>query len=1365
MWFPRHVWVAGAALLAMLVTPQVAQESQTPAATTTSRPWNPINTGFASTMFTNTNQSTDIPSNLFNSDTTSNTSRSTTTSLATTISLFTTTSLASITTRFDTTATTTSRWCQGSLTMQPAGSISWEVGTVNIITCSVWDHASPLTASDLVVLRGSTFIPSQVTDNYTIKVTVNASQPDEYYVICTETTHQSSCLGKVTVGYPPLDVEDFQCVSYNWYYLRCRWTIPDNPTQATSDNYKSYLISHTINNECNCQSMDGGGPCDCPKTCCTWQPPEYATVDRDAFVLLKTENALGNRSFVHNISNFAVVLPDEAQEVCVEPEEGSRVLRVTWVLPSPMEVFAGLACIVYRVDHRLKPNAQRNSTWIGREAQRCCSESCKIGEAQVEVQYWWQEYEVRVRLRSGAAPYTLEDDGWWSTWSSRSTTTPQAAPETAPTVGPGTYQVTGDYRGLRDLTVAWRPVPPLLHNGPDFSYLVRATSDDHRGEAVEPVLVGDTFAVFHNLSSDASYRVVVTAANSEGRSSVTSVVMVGAARTMPDAPTLPVVVLHPHSLYELRWSCEDTGVSSYTVYVCTDGLDTKQPCTTNLYWTSVGNVSAVNMTLGDFEVPGEGNPGVRFAVSAESGSGASSGMRWDPCVTPRPYHTTRNPPSLSEPADLQETTALVLWTLECEDWAGVVEAVEARYCVGLHNLTSQCPGENQTSKTLMGAVELKGLQEATQYTVWLRLKYRSGFSQWSNGQTFITLDHRGLPAWTIGVITVVAFVSAVVIVLFLSYSRRRLAFSIMEVKRELNLPVGLLSTDSRPPSVTRNVGLDLPPDSTNPAHTKDHDLAKDSTVKHSVRTFRSGTEVPGGRGLARRGRSLHPGEREEEENNCINLATEWVNCGFVSPDTGEDSSCSPETTSSATVQRRDSAPNYGGYIVHVFPDKHDSETVRKEATPEPGASDSPSSYISAFPRYVATQPHRFTSQGSKGYVPFDMTVRVNPREAIQDDEMTKAEDSSFGKVIPGSGYVAVQPPDFGSRKIKDYVLPSENSHDASRTDQTLEAAPLPEISQPVRLTASIGNSGRYVALEFPESDGEVFGSNSPPQNMDTSPEPSLLSAKLHVGVNLLKGNHLYIPHTVADMTTDVHRHSSLSIVNAGVEGNGEAPSELSTYGPSQGYVAIHPPDFGTFNACVHEAAGQTGKETSMKEIVEDKDAKFANSVSKTFILGDAAPLDPESSDCVLSPLPPTVAQAVEIPALAETFIPQLTEGAPGAEYCSVSHPVPSQTAGRETNWNDGSLNSACLQPVASFSKGTVSQLATDYIFLEQLVHNSCVRAPRPHDDKEVESVSLEDGDESQGVREEPSRRESLTSEDLPVGYSRVGEASITSSML
>lgn len=50
-----------------------------------------------------------------------------------------------------------------------------------------------------------------------------------------------------------------------------------------------------------------------------------------------------------------------------------------------------------------------------------------------------------------------------------------------------------------------------------------------------------------------------------------------------------------------------------------------------------------------------------------------------------------------------------------------------------------------TSEVLVGDVQLTGLQEATQYTVWLRLHYRSGLSQWSNGQTFVTLDRSGEP--------------------------------------------------------------------------------------------------------------------------------------------------------------------------------------------------------------------------------------------------------------------------------------------------------------------------------------------------------------------------------------------------------------------------------------------------------------------------------------------------------------------------------------------------------------------------------------------------------------------------------------------
>nr|XP_045597466.1 uncharacterized protein LOC123757665 [Procambarus clarkii] len=545
-------------------------------------------------------------------------------------------------------------------------------------------------------------------------------------------------------------------------------------------------------------------------------------------MVFRVTNALvaGYRSFYHHADYLAIVLPDPAEHVNVEAPGATREVVVRWATPETLTQFP--ADLIYLLEYRLR----QASSWSVGATGQCKSAKCWTS---VEVEYWWQEYEVRVRLRSGAANFTLDDDGWWSDWSAVAVVTPPAEPEEAPAVGPGTFRIARNTPEYRDLTLSWRPLPTLLHNGPGFSYLVTATIYPG-GASVATVNVTEPYATFTNLSTSLPYRLEVVSQNSEGRSQEGSWVVVGADNDLPDDPVLPVVVLHrQQQQYELRWhSSRRRAGDSYTLYVCVDGLMTSQPCQADLYWLTVGGVTAINITLEEFNLTEVEDTGVRFAVSTEretnvssgvswdtysavsSGmswdtySAVSSGMSWDRCSTPRAHTTAHRPPTLTSPVDVSETTARVQWTLECDDWAGVVEALEITYCLGHHNLSQDChvavhlmqmllekpslcaglcdvSGESAwESEVWSGVVEVRQLAAASQYTVWLRVSFRSGLSQWSSPQHFIT--DSGSPAvfteWKLHVGTGSSGHDA---------TERKLADTIEEVNRDIHLPEGLVS--------------------------------------------------------------------------------------------------------------------------------------------------------------------------------------------------------------------------------------------------------------------------------------------------------------------------------------------------------------------------------------------------------------------------------------------------------------------------------------------------------------------------------------------------------------------------------------------
>ncbi|XP_042230942.1 uncharacterized protein LOC121872308 isoform X1 [Homarus americanus] len=1194
----------------------------------------------------------------------------------------------------------------------------------------------------------------QVVDNYTITASLKDTATAEYLLMCADISKNSCCFGQVHVGYPPLDVKTFQCVSYNWQVLRCNWTIPDNKVQVNSDDYKPYLIPSQDADRVECKCETGGvkDPCDCISTCCFWRAPDYSEVVRFPSVIFQVSNKLSQevKNFTHKIDNYAVVLPDPAEHVVASPTAASRQLVVNFSLPRPMEVFAATAGVMYRIDHRLDPAHYPGSLWGTNTTGECHSNQIEQ-KAAVVVEYWGQQYQVCVRLRS---KYALDVDGWWSNCSTTTTAASPTVPDSAPVVGPGTFQVSNNIPELRDLTLAWQLVPPLLHNGPNFSYVVSGVP------GIRSITVTEPFATFTNLSTMVPYRLQVVAENSEGRSSVTSVVKVEATSDLPDPPVLPVVVYHQQQhLYELRWcNREEKSNGSYMVYVCTDNLDTSQPCKADLRWINVGQVMAVNVTMENFNLT-DGR-GVRFAVSAESDSGASSGMTWDKCGTPRPYNTNLQPPTDPKSEDVRQTTAWVSWKLDCDNWAGVVESVVAKCCTGHHNLPQDCTGEEkeveeEESEVWRQRVEVTGLKESTQYTVWLRLKYRSGISQWSLAQTFTT-DSSGLSAWIIGLITTGAVVAAVILVFILGYSRRRLKDTMNDMTRELNIPRGLLTAypkpgpetagDSKSDAHTAHNPLTTPVDT----HSKDQDLILSPRHLTHRPDFSLDTEddmqrVSGGRGLSQ-GRPLVQHD-DEEDDNLFNLATENSGTVFTSSGTSEGTNSSAERsiallTPAVGSPQGSVTPHHSGYVVPVFPD--DQKTIKEGPVDNSFRSTIPT------PGYVAVQPHHLNSQENANYyLPEIISHEINKKNA-----KTSESDSLLSQnVTPGTGYIAVPPPDFGTHKAEGYVLLDATCDSPSHDREYDEAPESLEMTSPSIQPDWEGCKGGYVALEFAADTAPptvLQGTSTPPANLrgsDKFNEEESLEDKSDVLQSLpeLKDEDVQKSKWVPSEETDTHPKFS----------------QLPSVGPTPGYVAIQPSDFGILYQRPDEATVPKSQDIVGNEnCPEIQDENTNSSLPKTLPHKSESFLELRSSGFVISPLVQTSGQMMDLTVLNKSSNPvnitDMNKG--GVNTCGyVSHPVSLEVAALDT-LSHGSLDSALGGSVSDPTTWPSSPTSNEYICLDSLWLKNVRTCPPKQQDRETDSVTADDGSVSIEGQEEAVRRESLTFEDIAIGYSRVGDA-------
>ncbi|XP_042869515.1 uncharacterized protein LOC122251552 isoform X2 [Penaeus japonicus] len=576
-------------------------------------------------------------------------------------------------------------------------------------------------------------------------------------------------------------VKKLLCVSLNLESLKCTWEVP----KIANHNYTMFLYNwfHPWDQREKCTCYDDW--CDsCPGVCCHWEAPAYDFTSSEIKIELLAETDVYTVLLNHSL----IALPNAAENLSIKTTESRQELEVMWNTPKFFHNFE--PGLFYSVDYRPKDVRGIGSVDWMKVVGRYFEDNATVGLTSL---HGWVEYEVRVRLRSGARPIPDDgdddDDGWWSSGTSGSAVTPQGAPEVAPAVGVGSFEVESDADPeRRAVRLAWRPIPPLLHNGPDLEYHV-VVKDETNNVVRNLTEVGSSVEI-RNLEKKSSYRMEVSAANRAGVGNQTAEVRVPA--DPPPAPLLPAVVYHAGTRqFELRWPAKEN--LTYTAYVCTDGLSSSSPCATNLYWKNVASASAVNLTLEEMNVTDLVAPAdLRFALSAETFAEDSSGMAWSSCVHPQQYNYPEGFVPYTRVIDSTTSSVSVHWTASCASRGGVIEEVQAIWCEGHGSCVKggdDIPKKNE-SDVFSGALSLEGLREGADYTLNLRFKYRGGFSDWSSAQSFSTKSS-ALPTWLIVTIVIAASVVTVVVLGASVYSRRKLKMLAHDAQREIVLPEGL----------------------------------------------------------------------------------------------------------------------------------------------------------------------------------------------------------------------------------------------------------------------------------------------------------------------------------------------------------------------------------------------------------------------------------------------------------------------------------------------------------------------------------------------------------------------------------------------
>jgi hypothetical protein len=356
----------------------------------------------------------------------------------------------------------------------------------------------------------------------------------------------------------------------------------------------------------------------------------------------------------------------------------------------------------------------------------------------------YAKYTVQIKLLSAVA--NKSDERMWSEIAEQRHRTLASVPLESPKTALGGFEIVDVSPTERKVLVYWKQIRPIEKNGPDFRYEVASWMKGSvlpiDGEPELPINsdihVTESYASFPRLSSTSIYKIDITSANSQGRASKNSSIVIPSNQNHQLhrlAPRASTKIVYNDTLFEISWlPPQDPSypVISYTIFWCLDkdGHDRPYQCEGKLDWTKVGaEHRSINITLPTNHV-------YQFAVSANSEGTMSSGMAWTTCTVLHNKVLDRLKPVVVE--KVEPRRMLISWHLDCSDRVGVVTGYQISYCaIPTEDTSSKCISNSGGTHDMLNLETaddsnqawISDLEPWTFYKVSVLVKTRGGSSK------------------------------------------------------------------------------------------------------------------------------------------------------------------------------------------------------------------------------------------------------------------------------------------------------------------------------------------------------------------------------------------------------------------------------------------------------------------------------------------------------------------------------------------------------------------------------------------------------------------------------------------------------------
>ena len=387
------------------------------------------------------------------------------------------------------------------------------------------------------------------------------------------------CKQRLFVGFPPLNVTNFSCVSENWHNLNCTWDEAFNPVPTVYD--VSFMEPGAYSHPKYCP-RDEDLPLHVehtvPEQSCyldlTTHPPYRQAVSTYKFYI-NASNPLvpGGTVYQISIEHTSIVKPGKAVNLNLTSKSSSQLV-LSYSVPNEMRTFSpGIVQHVRYIDEWTRK-------WTSVDMSNFSLHQDDFDIEVSDLKFPYSNYTFEIKMVSGSADPT--NLNLWSDLTYISGRTNATVPAQAPTITLGSFEVlnTGSDRTV---FAYWKIMRHRDFNGPGFRYLASVNK--------VPIPTSSSYARFDKVSVS-EFQIQISAENNVGMAPVVSTLII------PQKEFL--YGLQPKSLtkiwkgigrYEIAWRSPDREeeVTSYTLFWCKsdDGKDRPYQCDGELDWKTL----------------------------------------------------------------------------------------------------------------------------------------------------------------------------------------------------------------------------------------------------------------------------------------------------------------------------------------------------------------------------------------------------------------------------------------------------------------------------------------------------------------------------------------------------------------------------------------------------------------------------------------------------------------------------------------------------------------------------------------------------------------------------------------------------------